>query len=428
MKDAVSCNSMLPMALVFVLGLASCGGKAHEEIADDKIRPVHSLVVQAQAPELSRDYPGVVQAIRKVQLSFRVPGVLAELPVTEGQTVEAGDLLAQLDDRDYQLRLEEAQSRLEESKAQLTIMTEGDRAEDRKAKEAQLAQAQAVAAEARANWQRAVEMEKDGLISKTDLSAKQTTMESSAAQVQIARQALNKATSGARQEDVVAMESRQKGLEVQRSEAQAALDDTALKAPFSGRVVAVLVDNFQEIAAGSPIVDLQDLSEIEIAVQVPEVLMRHAQEGARYENTAVFDSAPERTFPLEFRGFSAEADPKTLSYTVTLSMPQPEDMRILPGMTPRVHVRLLLDNDSGPTAILVPLDAVFSDEADQSAVWIIDEGTQTVRMQIVKTGALSNNQITIEGGLEAGSRIVTAGVHYLREGQKVRLLDEESGN
>ena len=82
--------------------------------------------------------------------------------------------------------------------------------------------------------------------------------------------------------------------------------------------------------------------------------------------------------------------------------------------------------DSFPAGrVELPVSAVFSPEADQrSFVWVIDE-SRTVRRREVQVGELQATGLQVMEGLEPGEWVATAGVHYLKEGQKVRLLDEE---
>lgn len=76
----------------------------------------------------------------------------------------------------------------------------------------------------------------------------------------------------------------------------------------------------------------------------------------------------------------------------------------------------------------MPGTAVFSPEAtEQSFVWVIDEATMTVARRPVKVDSLSDTGVTVGEGLQPGEWIATAGVHYLKEGQKVRILEEPEG-
>ena len=80
-----------------------------------------------------------------------------------------------------------------------------------------------------------------------------------------------------------------------------------------------------------------------------------------------------------------------------------------------------------PAGLTVPVTAVFSPEdSQQTYVWIIDESSGIVSRREVVTGTLSANGVEVTSGLEPGEWIATAGVNYVREGQKVRILESDT--
>ena len=209
----------------------------------------------------------------------------------------------------------------------------------------------------------------------------------------------------------------------QLEDAQNALLDTYLKAPFDGVVAKRYVENHQEIQAKQPIVFFQDISEIEILVDVPETLMAQIRQGQAPEATARFVVAPDRTFALKLKEFSTEADPQTQTYQVVMVMPRPEGINILPGMTATVVGRR--PSAAGANArIVIPAIAVTEDAQKKSFVWALDEGDMTVKKVMVKVGEMTGSDgIAILEGLSGGEKVVTSGVTKLQEGMKVSIWD-----
>lgn len=108
---------------------------------------------------------------------------------------------------------------------------------------------------------------------------------------------------------------------------------------------------------------------------------------------------------------------------MTISMEQPADDKILPGMAgqAKVSVKLPETVDSG---IHVPAAALFTGvDSTKSYVWVIVG--DTVAKREVQTGTLTTNGILVNSGVSAGERIVSAGVNFLTDGQKIRLLNSE---
>jgi RND family efflux transporter MFP subunit len=205
------------------------------------------------------------------------------------------------------------------------------------------------------------------------------------------------------------------------------LSYTYLRAPFSGVISRRYVDNYQEVRAKQPIVSLDDISSLEILVDVPEIVMASARKRGSIGAVAEFAAAPGRQFPLTIKEYATRADPRTQTYQVTLQMTRPKGINILPGMTATVVGSPPVEEGvSG--RFVIPAIAVFADEAGVSHVWVVDKETMKVHRRKVTTGELTGvGSIQILEGLQSGERIAITGVAQLREGMQVRDLGELEG-
>jgi RND family efflux transporter MFP subunit len=207
----------------------------------------------------------------------------------------------------------------------------------------------------------------------------------------------------------------------QLEDAENALDDSFLKAPFSGIVAKKYVDNHQEVQAKQPIVFLQNIEAIDILVDVPETLMALCRDKWDFNAVATFAVAPGQAFPLSLKEYSTEAETDTQTYRVVFSIPQPQGLRILPGMTATVECRLSFSSQTGPR-IIIPAISVTRDSEKKPYVWIIHEPEMTVSKRMVRMGELTGDRgVLILDGLKTGEKVVTAGVTKLESGMKVRL-------
>ncbi|MDT8439300.1 MAG: efflux RND transporter periplasmic adaptor subunit [Wenzhouxiangellaceae bacterium] len=217
------------------------------------------------------------------------------------------------------------------------------------------------------------------------------------------------------------VDQKRTAMEVARSRFAAArkeFEDSRLIAPFEGVIARRYVENFQNVQAKEPIVSLQDLSELEIVIHVPERIVHQAPR--RAVGVVVFEALPGRSFPVQLKTFSADADPQTQTYEAVLSMVRPEGVTILPGMAAEV----LPDPAAGGAdqPLTVPLRAVSADADGQSQVWVVDPASGRVSARRVEVDRLSGDVAVIRSGLETGEQIVTAGVQHLRDGMRVRPL------
>jgi multidrug efflux system membrane fusion protein len=359
--------------------LISCG-KEEEEVTEEIVRPVKTVTVEAIGGFSGLTLPGRVRAGKRVEFAFKeVGGRLIELPIAgrEGQQVEKGELLARIDPQDFQTNVRNVEGRLREAEAAL-----------------QLAQSE---------YERVLRIQKKdpGAVSAADIDR--------------------------RRETVNQTQGRIKSLKAEVDNAKNQLSYTYLRAPFSGVIARRFVDNFQEVKPKQPIVSLEDISHVEVLVDVPENIMalRRAGEEEAVSAIAVFPTAPGEQYPLQLKEYATTADPQTQTYQVVLQMPQPEGINILPGMTASVVI-----STSGEVredrAILIPAIAVLADPSGKNYVWVVDPQDMTVHKRDVSVGQLTGSEnINILEGLEGGEKIVVAGVLKLQDGMEVRLWDRQ---
>ena len=207
----------------------------------------------------------------------------------------------------------------------------------------------------------------------------------------------------------------------QLEDARNALKDTTLRAPFDGVIAKRYVENYQKVKAKQPIVFLHDIQQIEILVDVHELVIAELKENKGVTKSwAEFQAAPGKKYPLKLKEFSTKADPATQTYQVVLTMNQPAEANILPGMTCTV-VSEMTGNAKTAAGIKIPAIAVLNDADGKSYVWVLDKKTMKVHKTEVKVGPLTGSEdIVVTQGLKGGETIVVAGVTQLRDGMQVR--------
>ena len=404
------------LALLLLGGMVGC---EKEEPVKDVVRPVRAMKVADVAGVSGRVFPGRAQATEEVNLSFRIAGPLVERLVKVGDSVEKGALIARIDPRDFETSLANITSNLAQAQAQLKAMRVA-RPEEINRLRAALASAKAEQAKATADYRRVEQLYANDNASKADLDQARALRDVAREGVRSATESLRIGRRGARPEDIEAMQANIRAMQAQQKRAQDALEDTWLRAPFAGYIAQTFVENYQDVRAKQPIVRLLDLSRIEMVVNIPESLISLTPYVKDIE--VRFDAFADRVIPATLKEVGTEASETTRTYPVTLIMDQPEDIKILPGMAGKTTARVDLPDDTVSKGVEVPVSALFAGKGEQQFVWVIDDNTKTVRRREVSVGELTSRGITVTKGLTPGEWIATAGVHYLREGQKVRLL------
>jgi len=361
----------------FVTGCAlimtSCG-KKEEPPPKEVIRPVKVITITSWNEALSQSYPGTVRAHRRADLSFKVPGRLNALPVDEGKSVKKGKLLARLDPRDFEAKVQNV--------------------------EGQLVKANSVLKLAKVEYERVLNIQKadPGAVSQSLVDQRRQSVERAGADIQSLQASLNAAN-----------------LE---------LSYTYLRAPFDGVLSKKYVENFQDVRVKEPIVHLDDVSIVEILVNVPEMLIATARRGVSFNFMAEFAAAKGKQYPLNVFEYSTLADPRTQTYQITFRMPQPIEINVLAGMTANVIISAETP-ETGVGRYIIPAIAVFADEAGTPNVWVVDPEKKRVQRRKVTTGDFTGTaSIEIIEGLKNGEMIAVSGVSRLQENMLVRPVDK----
>ena len=216
----------------------------------------------------------------------------------------------------------------------------------------------------------------------------------------------------------------------QLEEAEKNLTYTYLRAPFTGRIGRRYIENHMDVRSNEAIVDLNDVTSVEVKVDVPESIIsmsRTLGDKLELKNFAEFETAPGKQYLLQIKEISNRADPLTQTFEVTFQMPQPDDIALLPGMNALVRLETTIKSDVDfELRIRIPAVAVMGADDEGSYVWIVNQQEMTVHRKRVEIGQMSGDDgIFITDGLIGGELLVIAGMKSLQEGTKVQLWKPE---
>lgn len=216
--------------------------------------------------------------------------------------------------------------------------------------------------------------------------------------------------------------------EAEEREARRALEDTRLVAPFDGRVARTLMSVGTSVQPKQPVLVFQDISRLEIDIEVPEQSMTAMAPGITAENArellearAEFPALPGRRFDVSLKSFSTQATEAARTFRVTFDLEPPADANILPGMTCTLLIRAAAaagaPREEG--VFEVPAQAVGTIEG-AAVLWRLDPGAMTVSpVAVVLLGPAGQSMRVRSADLQPGEEIVMAGVRFLSDGMKV---------
>lgn len=352
---------LLPLIAVTVL--AACSRPAPVE---EPVRAVKVVTVGSRSLQDTQEFSGEVRPRVESRLGFRVAGKLVSREVELGQRVRAGQVLARLDPRDYQLAVDAAQAQLGAALTQRDL--------------------------AAADFQRFKELREQNFISGAELERREAALKAAQAQVDQA----------------------QAQLSAQRNQGAY----TTLLADADGVVTAVEAEPGQVLSAGQTVVRLAQDGARDAVFAVPEDQLDLMRRGSAVQ-VRVWPGQSQLTGRV--REVSASADPVTRTYQVKVAL----EGRPLPPLGATVTVQPKLRQDQRAVAIKLPTSALRQD-GQATAVWVLDAQTMTVRSQPVQIATADGNEAVVAAGLQEGQQVVVAGVHVLSPGQKVTLYREKA--
>lgn len=345
----------LPLALLAALSACRPAEMTPEpEVA----RPIKLLRIARGAEERPFEYSGRVAPARQADMAFEISGRLIAFPVSEGQQVEEGHVLAQLDVRDVQAALD-----------------------------AEVARQRA----ARAEFDRIGSLFDQGIASRRELDQVTSQLDVANAAVRTARKRVEDAVLRAPFAGRVARKLVEDFANVQAKQVVVMLQD----------------DSWLEVKVDIPESDLRFAD----GSKTPE------ERAAQLKPVVEISSFPGRRFEGRITEMTTTADPATRTFSVTVAFTPPTDIMVLPGMTARVLAHL---RQSGDDSVVVPVRAVFAGSDGRPRVWRLDAATMRVRAAPVALGAMSDEHVAILAGLADGDEIAVSGVARLREGMLVR--------
>ena len=362
-----------PRAGLFLCTLAlgaALAGCSRPEPPPEPVRAVKLLTVGASEVQAQRLFAADVRARVESRLGFRVAGKLVQRHVELGQAVRAGQLLAQLDARDYRLAVQAAQAQVAAATTQRDL--------------------------AQADYERFAQLKAQNFISGAELDRRRASLQAAQAQL---TQALAQASSQGNQEHY-----------------------TQLRADADGVVTAIEAEPGQVLELGQTVLRLAQDGARDAVFAVPEDLVSQLRVG---QEVAVrpWGGAAEGVAKLRatVRDIAASADPVTRTFTVKAALSGSP----LPPLGATLTVYPSAFAPRGVQALRLPTSALWA-QGQQTAVWVFDAASSTVRAQVIEVAQVDGNEVLVRAGLQAGAQVVATGVHVLAPGQKVSIYQAKT--
>jgi len=223
--------------------------------------------------------------IREVDLAFRVPGRLLRMHFEEGDPVEAGELVAEIDPQPYRDALAAADARYRQAEANLAKLKSGSRPQEVASARAAVRQAEAAFVNAESNLQRQSGLLESGASSVKVLDAAHAQRDETAAKLESAKQSLALVEEGFRAEDISAAEADLAAAAAQRSISETQLNDCMLLAPSRGVLTTRILEPGSMLTAGMPVYSLSLRDPVYLRAYVDETQLGRLAPGMKVSVT-----------------------------------------------------------------------------------------------------------------------------------------------
>jgi multidrug efflux pump subunit AcrA (membrane-fusion protein) len=370
-------------------------------------KAVRLVTVQLANDSVPAKYSAIIAPNAQVDLAFRVSGYVVHLhnikgadgrirPLEAGDPVKDGTVLARVRPSDYQAVVDKARGARDEAEAGVH------------AAEAQLTEAQAGLEQAELDFERVSKLWEQESITKPAYDGSKATHDIALAKVDAA----NSALAAARQRAVSAA--------AQLREAEIALGDTELRAPFEGILLERHVDLGALVAPGTPAFTLADLRLVKALFNVPDSDLHNFRQSQALDLTV--DAFTGEIFNGRIVSLAAAADPRVRSFQIEVSIPN-QGLKLRSGMIATAQA-----GEAGLASqqVQIPVDALVHDPISGSYLVYGTEqraGRMYAKEISVQPGPLSGSYVKIVEGLKPGQKIVASGASLLRPGDPIQEVE-----
>lgn len=206
------------------------------------------------------------------------------------------------------------------------------------------------------------------------------------------------------------------------SEAQIALRDTSLVAPFNGEIIKKSTELGAFVGPGVPAFVMANTDIVKIVVGVPDTVVRSVK--LNQPVAISVDAFPDRTFIAHISRIASAADPVTRNFDVELAIPNREHL-LKVGMIGSLQLASPDAERQQLASLKVPISAIVQSPEGKYGVFLLSKSGagDVARLRAVELGDVSGSEITVRSGLATGDRVITTGANLIKDGQRVEVLN-----
>jgi len=397
-----------------LLFISGCFKKVEEKEQKTK-KKLPVVMVQTIKPEefiQTIETPGKVVSTNSVIISSTLDGPIKFCPWREGDFVQKGQRIIEIDRDVYQEEVKVAEKELNVALAKLEDMKAGTRPEEiAKAKE-NIKELSEKLKFAKNDLDRITKLVQNGALPGEQLEKAQVEYVSIQSKLESAKAQLEILEKGYTPTEVAVQEAVVKSASAKLSLAKAKLAECIIKAPFSGVITKVYVREGDLAVMKMPLIEMMDTSSLVIRTSISESFATKVKTGMLAK--IVLDAYPGQIFTGKVSRVYPEMDEKLHTRTIEISLI--DKTKLLPGMFARIEIII----QAIKNALIIPEETILTDEKGEKFVFIV-EGNKAIQKKI-KTGFENKGKVQVIEGIKEGDKLIIAGYERLKSGQEVQII------
>ncbi|MDP9052996.1 MAG: efflux RND transporter periplasmic adaptor subunit [Acidobacteriota bacterium] len=412
------CHFPAASVLMFVALLSGCGkGKEKDAAEADAPTPVQIGDVTRGPIDLIVNANAVLYPVNQANVTSKINAPIRRVLVNRGDHVKAGQILAELEDRDLTASAQESRSQLDQALSAYQTTTAATVPEDRTKAEADVQADQQALDAAKKLYDNRVDLVKQGALAqkladdaRVAMAQAQSVLDTARRHLQAVQQVTGAEQKKSAQAQVNAAKAHYEGAAAQVAYA-------SVRSPIAGIVADRPLFAGDTAAAGAPIVTVVDISQVIARANVPVKDAASVTVGRPATITG-----PEGVLPGKVTVVSPAVDPNTTTVEIWVQAENTGE-KMKPGGTVQVSIRAGLIKDT----LLVPAAALLnSDEGGEKVMVVQQQGKDMrARERKVNVGIREGNRVQILGGVNEGEKVITSGGLGLDDKAKVALKSDE---
>jgi len=404
---------------LFAFSIILTGCASREEPAAPK--PVVAVkVARAEITDLRVQVraPASVFGREQASLAARITAPIRALKARKGETVAAGQLLAELDDSDLRAQRAEAEAAVADAQATLQKTAAGTLPADLERARGQLATAEAALNQAQKIYDRRRQLFEQGAIPGRDLLVSETELAQARTSRDVARKSLELLESQSRERDIRIAESRLEQAQARLAYIEAQLQFTRLRSPFAGTVTEQFLYPGDMAKPDAAVFTIVDLSVAVARAQVPEAEAGAVRAGQQCSFSSVDGGGAGHAGHVSV--VNQAVDPARRTVEVWCELPNP-GRSLRAGAFGEVRIATATE----PRAVTVPLAAVQFVEGTRKGTVLVVDDKGLARWREVEAGQAADGKVQIKQGLKGGEVVVIEGGYGLPDETEVRVEEKK---